>query len=184
METPEVTNRESPVVNDEYVGDQMPPATYVGKSSTTKHATTASELLRADAGDVQATSVSFDRSGAEQVTADRVSMERSGAKSLQAKSAQLTESGVVTLSSDQAVLQGSSAVVITANKVRMVKSKAVVLIAGDISAEGDVRSVVHIGPVAGNARTLLDPVGAVIAGAVFGAVTILGNRLMKRLTDD
>src|SRR5262249_17501511 len=92
---------------------------FVAKSDTTKSPIEANELLRADAGDVRATTVSMDRSGAESVTAERVTMERSGAKTLEARSAQLVNSGVAILKSEQAVLQGGSAVLGSAPQARL-----------------------------------------------------------------
>ena len=48
--------------------------------------TIATEILRAEAGDVQATSVTMDHAGAEQVTAERVVMTNSGARTIEARS--------------------------------------------------------------------------------------------------
>src|SRR5918993_2196315 len=51
--------------------------------------TVATEMLRAEAGDVHATTVAMDRAGAEQVTAARVVMTNSGARTVEAHSAQV-----------------------------------------------------------------------------------------------
>src|SRR4051812_12749092 len=55
----------------------------------------ATELLRAEAGDVRAQTVSMERAGAEHVSAERVVMINSGARTIDAKSAQVDRSGVL-----------------------------------------------------------------------------------------
>jgi hypothetical protein len=164
-----------------FAAGPQPPSTFVGKASTSKTATEADELLRADAGDVQATTVSMDRSGAEQITAQRVTMDRSGAKSLETRSAQLTDSGVAILKSEQAVLQGSTAAIVTAGDVRMVKSRALAVVAGKLTAEGEVKTLIHVGPSEGGVRPVLDIPGALGFGAALGVVVLLAGRLLKAL---
>ena len=157
------------------------PSEFVAKSDTTKSAAEASELLRADAGDVNATTVSMDRSGAESITAERVTMDHSGAKSLDARSAQLTNSGVVFLKSERAVIQNGSAVIVSAGEARFVKSSALAVFAGNVSAEGDLKTLLHVGPSEGCVRPVLDGKGAVGLGAAFGLVVLVLGRLIRRL---
>ncbi|MBA2278136.1 MAG: hypothetical protein H0W06_10270, partial [Chloroflexia bacterium] len=59
--------------------------TAVVKSDTTKTPMPARELLRQDAGDLDADQVTMERSGAESIKAQRVSMDRSGAKVLETR---------------------------------------------------------------------------------------------------
>jgi hypothetical protein len=155
--------------------------TFVAKTETTKSPVEASELLRADAGDVNATTVSMDRSGAEAISAQRVIMDRSGAKSLNARSAQLTNSGVVFLKSERAVLQGGSAVVVSAAEARLVKSTAVAVVAGRAVVEGEVKALVHVGASDGCLRPVFDGKGAVGFGAAFGLVVLVLGRLLRQL---
>ncbi len=159
------------------------PHVFVAKSDTTKSAAEAHELLRSDAGDVKATTVSMDRSGAESITAERVTMDHSGAKSLEARSAQLTNSGVVLLKSERAVMQNGSAVFVSAGEARLVKSSALAVFAGNLTTEGDLKTLLHVGPSEGCVRPVLDGKGAVGFGAAFGLVVLVLGRLIKRLAD-
>ena len=52
-------------------------------------------------GDLNAQTVTMDRSGAEAITADRVTMDRSGARKLDAKSAHLENSGAVFMDAEK-----------------------------------------------------------------------------------
>jgi hypothetical protein len=158
------------------------PPEFVAKSDTTKSAAEANELLRADAGDVKATTVSMDRSGAESITAERVTMDHSGAKSLEAKSAQLTNSGAAFLKAERAVIQNGSAVFVSANEARLVKSSAVAVFAGNLTAEGDLKTLLHVGPSEGCIRPVFDAKSAVGLGAGFGLVVLVLGRLLRRLT--
>ncbi|HEY7035972.1 MAG TPA: hypothetical protein VH482_31855 [Thermomicrobiales bacterium] len=154
---------------------------FVAKTDTTKSPIEANELLRADAGDVQATTVTMDRSGAESVTAQRVTMERSGAKTLEARSAQLVNSGVAILKSEQAVLQGGSAVLVSAKEARLVKSRAAVVVAERLTGEGELKALLHVGSSDGCIRPVLDGRSALGLGAAFGLVVLVFGRLVKRL---
>jgi hypothetical protein len=154
---------------------------FVAKTDTTKSPVEANELLRADAGDVQATTVTMDRSGAETVTAQRVTMERSGAKTLEARSAQLVNSGVVFLKSERAVLQGGSALFVSAGEARLVKSRAIAVIADRLTAEGELKTLLHIGSSDGCIRPVLDGKGALRFGAAFGFVVLVFGSLVRRL---
>ena len=150
------------------------------KASTTKAPTEASELLRADAGDVEATTVAMERSGADRVTGQRVIMHRSGARRLEARSAQLDRSGVVSLRGEHVVLHAGSAVGVVADEVRLVKSRAVVLV-GNATVEEGARVLVHVGPAAGGGRPTVDAAGAAGFGAAFGLVVLLFGSLVRRL---
>lgn len=161
--------------------DQSPPSSVVGKMSTSKSATEVDELLRADAGDIDATTVSMDRSGAEQITAQRVTMDRSGAKSMETRSAQLTDSGVASLKSEHAVLQGSAAVLVAAAEARVVKSRALAIVAGTLNAEEDVKTVLYIGPAERGIRTVLTVPSALGLGVGFGIAVLVVGRLFKSI---
>jgi hypothetical protein len=152
----------------------------VAKAGTTKSPLLASELLHADAGNVEATTVTMDHSGAESISAERVIMDQSDAKRLEARSAQLERSGVLMLKADRAAIHGSSVGVVQANELRLAKSRAVVTVSGGATVEGDLKSVLYIGPVDGNVRTMLTPVTAAGFGAGLGIVFLLAG-IVRRL---
>lgn len=157
------------------------PPTVVEKAAAYRTTGEAAELLRTDAGDLSAQSVSMDRSGAEQITAERVRMDRSGAKSLTAKSAQLDRSGVLNLSADHVVLQGSSATRISANEMRIVKSNVGILRSSATTVEGTVRALVYAGPADDRVKPVFDAAGAARFGAALAAVLLIGGRLLRRI---
>ena len=97
--------------------------------------TVATELLRAEAGDVQATTVTMDRAGAEQVTAERVVMTNSGARTVEARSAQVDRSGILAVRSEKAVFSNSTAIAIATEEARIVRSRVLML-----KADGQDRS--------------------------------------------
>jgi hypothetical protein len=108
-------------------------------------------------------------------------MDRSGAKSLAARSAHLTNSGVLVLKSDHAVLQGGSAVVVSAAEARLVKSRAVAVVADRLTAEGELRTLLHIGASDNCIRPVFDGRSAAGFGAAFGIVVLILGRLVRRL---
>ncbi|MEA2528193.1 MAG: hypothetical protein QOF73_5420 [Thermomicrobiales bacterium] len=154
---------------------------FVEKADTTKSPVGARELLRSDAGDVSATTVSMDRSGAESIRAERVTMDHSGAKTLEAKSAQLVYSGVMLLKTERAVMQGGSAVVVSASEARLVKSRVLAVIADRQTAEGELKTLVHVGSSDGCIRPVFDGKGALGFGAGVGLVVLVFGRLLGRL---
>jgi hypothetical protein len=153
----------------------------VTKSTAYKSPGEASELLRADAGDIAATTVTLDRSGAERITAERVALDQSGARTIEARSAQLDRSGAVLLTAERAALNGSSAVVLRAGEVRVVRSKAVVLWAGKTTVEGEVRTLVHVGEACAGVRPVFDGRGALRFGAALGGVLLVGGKVLGRV---
>lgn len=162
-------------------GNGVRPPEFVAKSTAYKSAAEATELVRADAGDVTATTVSMDRSGAEQITADRVTMDRSGARTMDAKSVQMDRSGVLALQSEHTVLHDSAAVALSATEARVVKSKVLFFRAETATVEGTLRPLIHIGQAEGDAKPLLDGQGALRFGAAFGLALIIGGRIVRLL---
>src|SRR5690242_10812213 len=112
----------------------------IGKSGTSKSPEPTPELLRRDAGDVQAEHVAMERSGAESIKADRVTMESSGVQSMEVKSAQLDKSGVVMMHAERAVLHDSAVVVVSGDEARLVNSRAVIVGTGKVECEGTIRA--------------------------------------------
>jgi len=142
--------------------------------------TVATEILRAEAGDVQATTVTMDRAGAEQVTAERVVMTNSGARTVEARSAQVDRSGILAVRSDKAVFSNSTAIAIATEEVRIVRSRVFALKAEQATIESGTRVAIYAGPADENMRPLADVRGAAAFGAGLGAVLLLGS-LLRRL---
>jgi hypothetical protein len=153
----------------------------VQKTGTTKSPRLGSELLYADAGNVEATNVTLEHSGADKITADRVTVEHSDVRLLDAKSVQMVNSGALKVQAERAVFQNGGAVIVQADEVRMVKSKAVVVNAGRLTTEGNVQTVLHIGPVEGEIRTVMTPQSAIGFGAGLGFVLLILGGVFRRI---
>jgi hypothetical protein len=153
----------------------------VEKTDTTKSPTLGSELLYADAGNVEATNVTLEHSGADKITAERVTVEHSDVRSLDAKSVQFVNSGALKVQAERAVFQNGGAVVVQADDLRMVKSKAVVVNAGRVTTEGNVQTLLHIGPVEGEIRTIITPQTAIGFGAGLGFVLLVVGGIFRRI---
>jgi hypothetical protein len=94
---------------------------------------------------------------------------------------QLVNSGAVKVQAERAVVQNGGVVLLQADELRMVKSKAVVVTAGRMSTEGNVQSLVHIGPVEGEIRTVFTPQSAIGFGAGIGLVLFILGGLFRRI---
>ena len=154
----------------------------IAKSVPENQPTLATELLRAETGDVQADTVSMERAGAEYVTAQRAIITNSGARSIDARSAQIDRSGVLALNSEKAVLYNSSAVAVAAEQARIVRGRVLMLKADSATIEGDAKIGLYAGPAPENVRPLLDVRGAAVCGATLGAVIFFLGTLLRRLT--
>jgi hypothetical protein len=179
MTEPTATNPSTSPTGPSAPGDV---ANTITKDPAYKTPTPASELLRSDAGDVEATTVTMDRSGAEQVTAERVVMTKSGARTVEARSVQMDDSGAMSVQAEQAVLQSGSALAIIAEEARVVNSKVGVVSAGTATFEPGSRIVLFAGNAEGEVRTVVDAAGAAAFGAALGVVLLLLGRLIRRLT--
>jgi hypothetical protein len=153
----------------------------VEKAGTTKSPLLSSEVLYADAGDVEATNVTLEHSGAEKVTAERATIEHSDVKSLEARSVQLVNSGSLSVKAVTAVLQNSSAGLVRAEEARLVKTQAGVITAGRLTAEGSVKTLLQVGPVEGEIKTIFTPQTAVGFGAAFGFVVLIVGGVIRRV---
>ena len=138
-------------------------------------------MLYADAGNVEATNVTLEHSGAEKITAERVTVEHSDVRSLDAKSVQMVNSGALKVQAERAVFQNGGAVVVNAEEVRLVKSKAVVVKAGRLTTEGNVQTLLHIGPVEGEIRSVFTSQSAIGFGAGLGFVLIILGGIFRRI---
>ena len=143
--------------------------------------TVATEILRAEAGDVDAAMVSMDRAGAERVTAERVVMTNSGARTIEARSAQVDRSGILAVRSDKAVFSNSTAIAIATEEVRIVRSRVFALKADRATIESGARVAIYAGPVDENVRPLADVRGAAAFGAGLGTVLLLFGSLLRRV---
>jgi hypothetical protein len=146
-----------------------------------KRPTVATEILRAEAGNVEATTVSMDRSGAEQVTAERVVMTNSGARTIEARSAQVDRSGILAVRSDKAVFSNSTAIAIATEEARIVRSRVFALKADRATIESGAKIAIYAGPADENVRPLADVRGAAAFGAGLGAVLLMLGSLLRRV---
>ena len=143
--------------------------------------TAATELLRAEAGDVRADMISMDRAGAEQVIAERVVMTNSGARTVDACSAQVDRSGILAVRSDKAVFYNSTAVAVATDEARIVRGRVLLLKADHVTVEGDASIAVFAGAGSESLRPLLDARGAAAFGAALGAALLLVGPVLRRL---
>jgi hypothetical protein len=141
----------------------------------------ATEILRAEAGDVHATTVTMDRAGAEQVTAERIVMTNSGARSVEARSAQVDRSGILAVRSEKAVFSNSTAIAIATEEARIVRSRVLMLKAGRATIEAGAKIAVYAGPTDEKVQPLVDTRGAAAFGAGLGAVLLLLGSLLRRV---
>ena len=145
------------------------------------HPTAATEVLRAEASDVQATTVTMERAGAEQVTAERVVMTNSGARSIEARSAQIDRSGILAARTEKAVFSNSTAIAMVTEEARIVRSRVFMLKAGRATIEPGAKVAIYAGPAGEETRPLVDVRGAAAFGAGLGAVLMLLGSLLRRL---
>jgi hypothetical protein len=143
--------------------------------------TVATEILRAEAGDVQATTVTMDRAGAERVSAERVVMTNSGARTVEARSAQVDRSGILVVRSDKAVFSNSTAIAIATEEARIVRSRVFMLKADRATIEAGAQVAIYTGPPGETMRPLADVRGAAAFGAGLGAVLLVLGPLLRRI---
>ena len=141
----------------------------------------ATELLRAEAGDVRAGTIAMERAGAEQVTAERVVMTNSGARTIDARSAQVDRSGILAVRSDKAVFYNSTSIAISTDEVRIVRGRVLLLKADRAAIEGDARIGIYAGTASESVRPLVDVRGAAAFGAGLGAVLLLFASVLRWL---
>ena len=146
-----------------------------------KRPTVATEILRAEAGNVDATTVSMERAGAEQVTAARVVMTNSGARTVEARSAQVDRSGILAVRSDKAVFSNSTAIAIATQEARIVRSRVFALKADQATIESGARVAIYAGPMDESIRPLADIRAAAAFGAGLGAVLLVLGSLLRRV---
>ena len=160
--------------------DQTP--IVVEKENTSHAPKEAAELLRSDAGDLTAETVTMDRSGAETIKADRVTMDRSGARKLEAKSAHLENSGAVRMTAENAVFYGGAAVLVQADQIRIVDSNFVAIKAAEqTTIDGNVKTVIYAGPADEKIKPVFTVASAVSFGAGFAVTLMVFGRVMRRL---
>jgi len=141
----------------------------------------ATEILRAEAGDVRATTVAMDRAGAEQVTGERVVMTNSGARTVEARSAQVDRSGILAVRSDKAVFSNSTAIAIATEEARIVRSRVFMLKADRAAIEAGAQIAIYAGPPGETMRPLADVRGAAAFGAGLGVVLLVLGSLLRRV---
>jgi hypothetical protein len=144
--------------------------------------TPASELLQADARDVQAQNVTMERAGAEHITTERLVMNNSGARTLEAKSAQVDRSGILAAKSEKAVFHDSTLVAVNVDEARIVRGNVLLLRAEAVKVEGDAKIGVLAGPACEAVRPLVSVQGAAAFGALCGLVIWAFGAMARRAT--
>ncbi|MFN8591544.1 MAG: hypothetical protein U0031_08805 [Thermomicrobiales bacterium] len=142
--------------------------------------TAATELLRAEAGDVSANEIAMERSGAEHVSAERVIMTNSGARTVDARSAQIDRSGILGVRSEKAVLYNSTAVGVMSEDTRIVRGHVFALKTNEATIEGDARIAIYAGPP-GACTPLVDTRSAAVFGAALGVMLVTLGAILRRL---
>jgi len=142
----------------------------------------ASELLQADARNVQAQTVTMERAGAEHITAERLVMNNSGARTIEARSAQVDRSGVLAAKSEKAVFHDSTLVAVSVDEARIVRGNVLLMRAEAVKVEGDAKIGVLAGPACEAVRPLVSVQGAAVFGALFGLVAWLLGAIARRAT--
>jgi hypothetical protein len=146
-----------------------------------KRPTPATEVLRADAGDVEGNTVAMEGAGAEHVTAQRVVMTNSGARTIDARSAQVDRSGVLAVRADKAVFSQSTVVAAATEHARIVRGNVLALKTDQLTIEGDAKIAIYAGPPSEAVKPLLDTRAAAAFGAGLGGVLLLLGGLMRRV---
>jgi hypothetical protein len=141
----------------------------------------ATELLRAEAGDVAAETVAMERAGAEHVTANRVVMTNSGARTVDARSAQVDRSGILAVHSEKAVFSNSSIIAAATEQARFVRSRVLLMKTDDATLDGETKVGVYLGPATENLRPLIDARGAAALGAGIGVALVLLGAVLRRM---
>lgn len=142
----------------------------------------ASELLQADARNVQAQNVTMERAGAEHITAERLVMNNSGARSIEARSAQVDRSGILAAKSEKAVFHDSTIIAASVDEARIVRGNVLLLRAEAVKVEGDAKIGVLAGPACEAVRPLVSVQGAAAFGACFGLVVWVFGAIARRVT--
>ena len=142
----------------------------------------ASELLQADARDVQAQNVTMERAGAETITAERLVMNNSGARSIEVKSAQIDRSGILAAKSEKAVFHDSTVVAVSVDEARIVRGNVLLLRAEAVKVEGDAKIGVLAGPACEAVRPLISIQGAAAFGVAAGLVGWFLSAIVRRAT--
>lgn len=142
----------------------------------------SSEVLQADARNVQAENVTLERAGAEHITTERLVMNNSGARSIEARSAQVDRSGILAAKSEKAVFHDSTIVVASVDEARIVRGNVLLLRAEAVKVEGDAKIGVLAGPACEAVRPLVSVQGAAAFGAIFGLVVWVLGAITRRTT--
>jgi hypothetical protein len=139
----------------------------------------ATELLRAEARDVQASELTMERSGAETITAERLVMTNSGARTVEARSAQIESSGILAVKSEKAVFQNATVLAAAMSEARIVRGTVFLLKADNVAVEGDARIGVLAGPGCNGVKPVFDVKGALALGAAAGLTLSILKALAK-----
>jgi hypothetical protein len=102
-------------------------------------------------------------------------------KQLETSSAQLDKSSVFQMKAENTVISHSAATFVRANDARLVNSNAIFVSSPNMSVEGDLKTVLHIGNATGNVHMIFDKDGALRFGVGLGAALVGLGVLARRL---
>jgi hypothetical protein len=139
------------------------------------------DVAHARVGTVSANSVNIKQSTVDQVTTERATVGQSSIKQLETRSGQFEQSSVFRMKSENAVLTQSAASFVDADEVRLVKCNALVVRGETNAVEGDLKTVIHIGPATGNVHTIFDRDGALRFGMGLGATLVALGAVVRRI---
>lgn len=141
-----------------------------------------SELLHADAGNVQATHVAIEQSTVGQIKSDKADITQSAIRSITAGEVRMDQSASAILKSDDTALHDSAIGIATAGRIDLFGS-TVGIARGSINVgEGaSSRVLVQIGGGANAPRPLLNAQSALTLGAGIGLSGLILGRLVRRI---
>jgi len=130
---------------------------------------------------INATSVDVRQSAVDQITTERATIHQSSVKQLDTRSAQFEQASVFRMKAENAVLTQSAATFVDADEARLVKCNAIVVRGQTNAVEGDLKTVIHIGPATGNVHAIFDRDGALRFGVGLGAALVALGTLVRKI---
>lgn len=131
--------------------------------------------------EIQAERISLKQSAADSIKAERATLEQSSARQLEAGSANFDKSSVFRMQAENAVISHSAATFVRANEARLVNSNALIVKSSDMTVEGDLKTILHVGNATGNVHMIFDRDGALRFGLGLGAALVSLTVLVRRL---
>ena len=115
------------------------------------------------------------------ITADEVSIDQSAVKQINTTSATVSQSASLLFKGDDVAFHESVLGIASAQRLDLIDS-TVGIVNGPVSVnQGSARILIHVGPVEGSIKPVLNAQSAVALGAGFGATLAILSRLLRRL---